>query len=131
MATNPIRRPQTSALERALKAAPWLHGVKEYEAGVALAKLMAGQIDDMVEAQDPDMVKLMHMRSIPRYREVLETLGLTPASHSRMTSGAAAGAPPPAGGDDDEDDKEPVANPLDAMVAEVENVVSMAGRRNT
>lgn len=129
MATNPIRRPQTSALERALKAAPWLHGVKEYEAGVALAKLMAGQLDDMVEAQEPDLVKLMHMRSIPRYREVLETLGLTPTAHSRMTSGAAAGAPPAE--NEDEDDKEPVANPLDAMVAEVENVVSMAGRRNT
>lgn len=125
MATNPIRRPQTSALERALKAAPWLHNVQEYAAGVALAKLMAGQIDDMVESQDPDMVKLMHMRSIPRYREVLETLGLTPASHSRMVGGSAAGAPPAETDEDDEPETAPAGNPLDALAAEVENVVQL------
>lgn len=126
MATNPIRKPQSAALERALKAAPWLHNVTEYAAGVQLAKLMAEQLDDLVNAQDPELVKLMHMRSIPRYREVLETLGLTPTAHSRMTSGAAAGAPPAENEDeDDEPESKPATNPLDALAAEVENVVQL------
>lgn len=138
MPTNPLRKVQTKALEDALKAADWLHGADEYKAGVALAKLLAGQIDDMVEAHDSELVKLMHMRSIPRYREVLETLGLTPTAHSRMVGGSAASAPPPPAQDEDDADEAPketpapkIANPLDALADEVTNVVNLAARRET
>lgn len=144
MTDNPLMRPMTTVLDKSVKAAKWLDS-SEWSAGVALARAIAGQIDDVVEGghvTDPEVLKQLHMRIIPNYQRALFTLGLTPEGYARTTG---VGAAPRSGtrtGDGVGDVPAGVAtpfsaaqaavDPLDALIAaEVErtNVIDMNGRR--
>lgn len=88
MADNPITRPMTTLLDRSVAAATWLRDAAQYDAQVALARLIAGQIDDAVEqnkVDDPEFLKQFHMRMVPNLQRALFTLGLTPEGYAKMT----------------------------------------------
>lgn len=89
VAENPIRRPMTTVLDSSVRAATWLHGADQYAAGISLARMIAGQIDDVVETSgavvDPEILKQMHMRMVPNFQKALHALGLTPEGYARMT----------------------------------------------
>lgn len=94
MANNPIARPMSTLVDQSVAAAAHLRGKEagHYKAAVALAKLLAGQIDDANMAGDPDTWNKINMRVIPNFHRVLFTLGLTPEGFARITT------PIPAGG---------------------------------
>ena len=89
MTDNPITRPMTNVLDRSVRAASWLQGADQYAAGISLARMIAGQIDDVVEAAggvpDPEILKQLHMRMVPNFQKALHALGLTPEGDARMT----------------------------------------------
>lgn len=140
MAKNPLSDPMAASLETAIKAADWLHGEDRYAAGIELARLLAGQIDTLVASQDPAAVREMNIRTVKNYHAALHALGLTPEGYARMTGVGGRAATGPVGQQGDEDDDaaqkaeekaEETGNPLDLLTAEVENVVSMAGRKKS
>lgn len=138
MAKNPLSQPMAASLETAIKAADWLHGEDRYAAGIELARLLAGQIDTLVASQDPAAVREMNIRTVKNYHAALHALGLTPEGYARMTGVGGRAATDPAGQQEDEDaaqkaeeKAEETGNPLDLLTAEVENVVSLAGRKKS
>lgn len=138
MAKNPLSQPMAASLETAIKAADWLHGEDRYAAGIELARLLAGQIDTLVASQDPAAVREMNIRTVKNYHAALHALGLTPEGYARMTGVGGRAATGPAGQQEDEDaaqkaeeKAEETGNPLDLLTAEVENVVSLAGRKKS
>lgn len=88
MTDNPLMRPMTTVLDSSVRAATWLHGADQYAAGISLARMIAGQIDDVVEGgqvADPEVLKQLHMRMVPNFQKALHALGLTPEGYARMT----------------------------------------------
>ena len=89
MTDNPLMRPMTTVLASSVRAATWLHNADQYAAGISLARMIAGQIDDVVEASggvpDPEILKQLHMRMVPNFQKALHALGLTPEGYARMT----------------------------------------------
>ena len=145
MADNPIRRPMTTVLDSSVRAATWLHNADQYAAGISLARMIAGQIDDVVEAAggvpDPEILKQLHMRMVPNFQKALHALGLTPEGYARMTGvGSPSGQVPTA---EASGTTPGVATPFDAaassehdaldalIMAETErsNVVALNARR--
>ena len=100
MTDNPLMRPMTTVLDQSVRAATWLQGADQYAAGVSLARLLAGQIDDVVEGgqvADPEILKQLHMRMVPNFQKALHALGLTPEGYARMTGvGSPSGQVPTA-----------------------------------
>ena len=144
MTDNPITRPMTNVLDRSVRAASWLQGADQYAAGISLARMIAGQIDDVVEAAggvpDPEILKQLHMRMVPNFQKALHALGLTPEGYARMTGvGSPSGQVPTA----EASGTTGVASPFDAakasegdaldalIMAETErsNVVALNDRR--
>ena len=143
MTDNPLMRPMTTVLDQSVRAATWLQGADQYAAGVALARTLAGQLDDVIQGgqvTDPEVLKQLHMRMIPNYQRALFTLGLTPEGYAKMTgvgsptgqvttseaSGTTGVASPFAAAASAEGD------PLEQLItAETErtNVIDMEGRR--
>lgn len=143
MTDNPITRPMTAILDRSVKAASWLDGVDKYAAGVSLARLLAGQIDDVVgvgATADPELLKQLHMRMVPNFQRALFTLGLTPEGYAKMTgvgspvgqtsAAEASGGPP--GPTPFDAANAAKGDALDQLIAEEtdrSNVIDMDGRR--
>lgn len=129
---NPISNPMATILEKSLKAADHLRKHDEYGAAIALAKMLAGQIDDAAQSQDPDILNKLNMRVIPNYHKVLFTLGLTPEGFAKITNPAYRPSP---GETEDNAPETPKASEeepgdaLDALVTQAENVVKMSDRR--
>lgn len=131
--TNPFQNSMETVLDKAVKDAPWLHGADRFAAGVAMARLLASQIDSLQAAVDPEAVKQLNMRIIPNYHRALHGLGLTPEGYARMTGvgGKSPGASGAGTGEKESEPSKPLGpNPLDALASEVENVVSMAAHRD-
>ena len=145
MTDNPLMRPMTIDLDQSVRAATWLHNADQYAAGISLARMIAGQIDDVVEASggvpDPEILKQLHMRMVPNFQKALHALGLTPEGYARMTGvGSPSGQVPTA---EASGTTPGVATPFDAakasegdaldalILAETErtNVIDMEGRR--
>lgn len=144
MTDNPLMRTMTTVLDQSVRAASWLQGADQYAAGVALARTLAGQLDDVIQGgqvTDPEVLKQLHMRMIPNYQRALFTLGLTPEGYAKMTGvGSPAG---PNGKTPDTEVPTGVASPFAAasaaegdpleqlITAETErtNVIDMEGRR--
>lgn len=123
---NPITNPMTRTLERSVAKADHLRGHPEYAAGIALAKLLAGQIDEMVQAQDPVVVNQMNMRVLPNFHKILYTLGLTPEGFAKITGSSSRAPAPedPASVDETEAPPAPEAegDELDRIIANLDNV---------
>ena len=143
MTDNPLMRPMTTVLDQSVRAATWLQGADQYAAGVSLARLLAGQIDDVVEGgqvADPEVLKQLHMRRVPNVQRALFTLGLTPEGYAKMTG---VGSPTGQVTTSEASGTTGVASPFDAakasegdaldalILAETErtNVIDMDGRR--
>lgn len=143
MSNNPITRPMTMLLDKSVRAATWIHGAEQYEAGVALARVLAGQIDDVVEGgqiSDPEVRKQFHMRMVPNFQRALHSLGLTPEGYARMTGvGSPAGqakgteaAGTTGVASPFDTAAKPAVDPLTALITEVDlqtNVVDLESRR--
>lgn len=136
MATNPIARPMTALVEKSVAAAAHLRGKEadQYKAAVALAKLLAGQIDDASVGGDPDQWNKINMRVVPNFLRVLYTLGLTPEGYAKITNpqavGRSPGRPPKDGPDEPAAEASaPKAEAGDALDEIMAKVVSMKDRR--
>lgn len=140
---NPITRPMSTLLDKSVRAATWLAGATQYEAGVALARLLAGQIDDAVEGgqiTDPEVLKQFHMRMVPNFQRALHALGLTPEGYAKMTGvrspagqakGTEAAGTTGVASPFDTAGK-PAVDPLEALITEEDlraNVVDLESRR--
>lgn len=142
MATNPINRPMTALFEKSLAVADHLKVKNDggkYKAAIGMAKMLAGQIDDVVASQDADAINRMNMRIIPNYHKCLYGLGLTPEGYARITGASAAPSGPVASGPEDDDtnldapemeDQADNGDALDAIITDLDaKVVQMKGRR--
>lgn len=142
MATNPIQRPMTALFERSLAAADHLKVKNDggkYKAAIGMAKMLAGQIDDVVASGDADAINRMNMRIIPNYHKCLYGLGLTPEGFARITGVSSPAPGPTASGTEDDDtnldapevdQEDGGGDALDAIIAETEaKVIEMKGRR--
>ena len=142
MATNPINRPMTALFERSLAAADHLRVKNDggkYKAAIGMAKMLAGQIDDVVASNDAEAINRMNMRIIPNYHKCLFGLGLTPEGYARIT-GVTASAPGAATGGPEDDDTNldtpeveeqgDQGDALDSIISETDaKVLQLKGRR--
>lgn len=133
---NPLMRPMTTVLDRSVRAAKWLES-SEWSAGIALARAIAGQIDDVTEAghvNDPEVLKQLHMRMIPNFQRALFTLGLTPEGFAKITAGVVSGTPEAPAADGAESAPAGVATPFAAASAAAKDpldalIIDMDSRR--
>jgi len=128
----------TALVEQSVAAAAHLRGKEagHYKAAVALAKLLAGQIDDAAVGGDPDQWNKINMRVVPNFLRVLYALGLTPEGYAKITNpqalGSRGGRPPKDGPDEpaaEASAPKTEAEAGDALDAIVANVVRMKDRR--
>ena len=128
MPQNPMRQPIRTALDKAVKDAEWLKEDR-FSGAVAMTRLLADQIDTLQAVTDPESVKQLNMRIIPNFHRALHGLGLTPEGYAKMTGAGGTNRPGASGagiedeGADEMKGKPAATNPLDALMAEAENVV--------